>query len=153
MIEINVTLGQDAFEHGHYVYVWLDERGIPFYVGETGKSPADRIGLHIRDVSRSGAVVSRIIQENQNPPQQYTVLAFAIGQNLLNEVVAENGAGRSLASYNRARKALERSVYDILIIQYQNIYQARGCRWSANSGNDFAHEILASCQDREVHEA
>jgi hypothetical protein len=153
VIEIKVALGQDAFEHGHYVYVWLDGKGKPIYVGETGKSPVDRAGLHIRDISRSGAVISKIIQERRYPTQQYTILAFPIGQSLLEIVTKENGAANSAASYNRARKALERTVYDKLITEYPDLHKARGCSWKAKGGAQFAKAVLKNCQERETHEA
>jgi hypothetical protein len=145
VIAMSVTLGQDAFKQGHFVYVWLNEKGRPFYVGETGKSPIDRVGLHIRDVSRSGAIVSKIIQERNNPTQQYLILAFPIELSLLEAVAKENGATNNEASFNRARKALERAVYDELIKKYSDMHKARGCRWSANKGDKFAKTVLEHC--------
>ncbi len=61
-INLEMTIGPEAFERDQFVYVWLDGSFRPFYVGETAMSLADRAGLHIRDSTRSGALVSRLIR-------------------------------------------------------------------------------------------
>jgi hypothetical protein len=148
MIEIQITLGQDAFEDGQYIYVWLDGNRNPFYVGETSKSPIDRAGLHIRDSSRSGAIVSKIIQRKNLDRQKYTVLAFSVDESLLNSIAKENGASASSADHNRARKAIERRVYDELSPNYPGMHAARNSRWKATSGEGFAKMVAKACVDK-----
>lgn len=143
MIELKFRIGLDSFEVGDYVYVWLDGERRPFYVGETSKSPIDRAGLHIRDRNRSGAIISEIIQSQKNNVQEYTVLSFLIDRDLLATICKENGATNSKASFNRARKALERAVYDSLSKNFNTLHKARKSKWLAQSGNDFVSEISA----------
>ena len=148
MIEIKVKVGRNAFKSGNYVYVWIDQDGEPIYIGETSKSPSDRIGLHIRNIDRSGATISKIIHERSLPDQEYSVLAFPIDTELLKSISKENGAGIGVSSHNRARKALERKVFDVLSNEYKNIHKAKGCKWTAESGTKFADTVLISCKTK-----
>lgn len=148
MLEMKVRVGPEAFSGGSFVYVWMDQGRRPIYVGETGKSVSDRIGLHIRGKERSGAILSKIIHERNMPEQEYIVLAFPIDTPLLEKIAKENGAAANSASFNRARKALERRVYDLLSEHYDNLHQARGCRWRAESGAQFAGDVLEACRSR-----
>ncbi|MDO6420847.1 hypothetical protein [Saccharophagus degradans] len=145
MIELKFSIGLDSFENGNFIYIWIDGANLPFYVGETGKSPIDRAGLHIRDKSRSGAIVSKIIQLRSAQKQDYTVLAFPIEDELLTRVCQENGASTSNASYNRARKAIERAVYEELSKKFKDLHKARGCNWQAKSGVEYVKYVCEQC--------
>lgn len=146
MIEIAIQLGPDAFDHGQFIYVWLDSCGQPIYVGETAKSPSDRAGLHIRDSSRSGAIVGKLMKSR--PHQLYTVLAFPIEESLLVKVAHENTPAHDSASRKRARKAIERLVYERLSSKFAGLHPGRGCTWRAGSAVTFADEVLEVCIHR-----
>lgn len=107
MVEIRITIGPDAFASANSIYVWFksDPNCEPFYVGETSKSVADRIGLHIRksgSLARSGAVVGTLMHNGNWPTQEYTVLAFEVSDQVLCDVAKENKARCSNDDKNRA---------------------------------------------------
>jgi hypothetical protein len=145
-LKISLTLGPGVYQSGNFVYVWLDAEGKPFYVGETSQSIADRTGLHIRDKTRSGAVVSKILSALDSPERRLTVMAFRINDDLLQSVAQDNGCTFSAASANRARKAIERATYDRLLRSYPKMHLARGCRWHAPSASKFVAEIVQACE-------
>jgi hypothetical protein len=83
MAKIAITIGPDAFEERHFLSVWfrLNPNREPFYVGETSKSPADGVELHIRKsggASCAGAVVGTLMHSGNWPTQAYTVLPFPV---------------------------------------------------------------------------
>ena len=139
-IEIEFRIGKPAYATGNFVYVWVSGESGPFYVGETGKSMADRCGLHIRDPSRSGAIVAARI--SKHPHQQYAAFGFHIEDKLWHLVAAENHATPSGANCNRARKAIERKVYEVLKEQFPGMHPGRGCTWKAEAAKEFAEDIL-----------
>jgi hypothetical protein len=143
---MEIRIGEPAYIAGNFVYVWLDGTSRPFYVGETGKSLADRCGLHIRDPSRSGAIVAARIR--MHPQQLYVVLCFTIEEELWQRVARENGASMSRASCNRARKAIERKVYEVLEEAFPGMHTGRTCKWKAEAANEFAYGILKLCKER-----
>lgn len=143
MIKLKITIGPEAFERGQFLYVWLDGSSAPFYVGETGKSIADRAGLHIRDPLRSGAIVGRLIRQREW--QTYSVLAFPLGLGLLDAVARENGAARNRAAHRRARKAIERLVFEVLWNRFSGLHRGRGCSWKASAAEGFAQSVLEVC--------
>src|ERR1700733_8932888 len=99
MITLEFDLGPDAYDKGHFVYVWLNGDLDPIYVGETAQSPADRCGLHIRDQLRSGAIVGKHIAANLR--QHYRVLAFPASIDLLETIATENGSSSNAAALTR----------------------------------------------------
>jgi hypothetical protein len=143
MIKLEITIGPEAFEQGQFVYVWLDAKSEPFYVGETAQSLADRAGLHIRDPSRSGAIVGRIIRQRKR--QTYSVLAFSLDPRLLDAVARENGASQNSAARNRARKAIERRVFELLSSSFSSLHRARGCSWNASAADSFVRSVFDVC--------
>lgn len=144
--QIEIRIGEPAYTEGDFVYVWLDANSRPFYVGETGKSLADRCGLHIRDPSRSGAIVAARIRKH--PEQLYVVLCFKIEKKLWQGVARENGASISRANCNRARKAIERKLYELLEKAFPGMHTGRTCKWKAEAANEFADYILKLCKAR-----
>ena len=150
MIKLTISVGIDAFEEGNFVYIWFKSkpRREPFYVGETSKSLADRVGLHIRksgSQSRSGAVVGNIIHQENWPKQEYTILSFSISDELLLGVAKENGEGQSRAAKNRARKAIEYALHSRLIEMYPDMHRAKRSRWGAKFAREFCDEIIEQC--------
>lgn len=150
MIEINLTLSPEAVDSGDFIYVWIKSypNREPFYVGETSKGVADRVGLHIRNcgsTTRSGAIVGKMIHKEQWPEQEYTVLAFEVSETTLNGVAKENGAGASKASRNRARKAVESALHQSLISEYKNMRRPKVSKWKAMSASVFIAEAVSKC--------
>jgi hypothetical protein len=141
MITIEITVGPEAYKQADYIYVWRDESG-PIYVGETAQGLADRTGLHIRAPHRSGAIVAQQIKAGKR--QKYTVMAFAIDQNLMSQVSKRLSGGDSPAGRKRARLAIERSVYNALISFYPKIKLARRCKWDAPEAKLFVGSIKSS---------
>jgi hypothetical protein len=148
MITFEFDLGPDAYVKGHFVYVWLNGDLDPIYVGETGQSPADRCGLHIRDQLRSGAIVGKHIAAN--PRQRYQVLAFPANIELLEAIAKENGSSSNAAALKRSRQALERVVYDALQFKYASLKKAKGCTWTAHAGAAFAASVCSEISDANV---
>jgi hypothetical protein len=148
--ELRITIGPNAFEEGNYIYVWFKSkpRCVPFYVGETSKSIADRVGLHIRKsgtTKRSGSVVGSLIHEESLPRQQYVVLAFELSSTVLHAVALENGASGS-AAVNRARKAIEYAVHLELERRRYVMHRARVQKWKAMSATLLTQRIGARCE-------
>ena len=152
MAKIVITIGPDAFEEGHFLYVWFrsNQNREPFYVGETSKSLADRVGLHIRksgNVSRSGAVVGTLMHNGNWPTQEYTVLSFPVSEQVLCDVSKENGGGSNTAGKNRARKAIEHAVHQELLKTYKNMHKPKGSKWRASSASTFCENIIEQCSN------
>lgn len=145
-LELSLSWSPEAFLPGNYIYIWLDGQMNPFYVGETSKSPSDRIGLHIRDKSRSGAIVAAIMASRRMPMQIYTVLAFAVPDVILEKIAEENGASFNETTANRARKALEFQVGAELATEHIGLHRLRGARWKATTANDFVSSVMAACR-------
>ena len=158
MVEIKITIGPDAFASGNFIYVWLKSspNHEPFYVGETSKSVADRVGLHIRksgNVARSGAVVGTLIHNGKWPTQEYTVLAIEVSNQVLCDVANENNAGCSNADKNRARKAIEYAVHQQLLKTYDKMHKPKGSKWRASSASVFCAHIIERCNDHVSNKA
>lgn len=152
MVEIKITIGPDAFDSGHFIYVWFksNPNREPFYVGETSKSLADRAGLHIRKCgseARSGAVVGKLMHDGYWPTQEYTVLAFEVSEELLCGVAKDNGTGCSNADKNRSRKAIEYAVHQVLEKTYKNMRNPKGSKWKATSASKLCSEIVDKCNE------
>lgn len=147
-LKISLTLGPGVDRPGNYVYVWLNASGHPFYVGETSQTVADRTGLHIRDKTRSGAVVAKILSKSRTEEQRLTVLAFSIPDDVIRSVARDNNAPHDSASANRSRKAIERAVYEQLSSRYSGMHIARGCKWKAPSADSFIAEVVQACIEK-----
>lgn len=152
MAKISITIDPDAFEEGNFLYVWFrsNPNRAPFYVGETSKSLADRVGLHIRKsnkVTRSGAAVGTLMHNGNWPAQEYTVLSFLVSEQILCGVSEENGGICNTAGKNRARKAIEYAVHQGLLRTYKSMHKPKGSKWKASSASTFCENIIEQCSN------
>lgn len=152
MAKIKITIGPDAFEEGHFIYVWFksNPNQWPFYVGETSKSLADRVGLHIRKsgtVSRSGAAVGTLVHNGNWPTQEYIVLSFPVSEQILCGISKENGGSCNSAGKSRARKAIEYAVHQELLKTHKSMHKPKGSKWKASSASAFCESIIEQCSN------
>ena len=148
LTEIKIEIGPEAYRRGQFVYVWFDETGKPIYVGQSRKSLADRVGLHICDEDTSGAIVAKIIRKR--PHQIYSIVAFPLNQLLLNAVIRENRniVFKKQSVDESARKAVERLVYECLVKRFPDIHKGTTCRWSAKAARNLSKKVMEYCLSR-----
>lgn len=151
-MEIRIKIGQDAFQRNQLVYVWFETASQiqPFYIGQTGKSFADRTGLHLRkcgDEEKSGSVVASIICRQSKLEQEYIIKAFELSPPLLAEIVAENANAQKPDSEKNAREAVERALYVRLVQSWPNIHQISDHAWSANCARKFIDAVENEVRD------
>lgn len=77
--------------------------------------------------------------------QTYTVLAFAVPNEVLRKITNENNAPFDEATTKRARKALEFRVGTELLAKHSDLHRLRGASWTAASASEFVANVLEAC--------